>query len=221
MCGLYSFRKSADEVAILFRLGTVPMLAPREHVTPGGPIAILRPENGALTLAHVRWGLIPSWVKEVQPGKPLTNARAETVLEKASFKLAMKRRRCLIPADGFYEWEGETGRKQPWLFRRPDFSCFAFAGLWESWMGADGSEMESAAIITTEANRMVGEIHNRMPVVILPEDHARWLNGSHVSDVEAHAMLKTGAEDFFIREKVTIPKPARPEPKPSPQQSLF
>jgi putative SOS response-associated peptidase YedK len=221
MCGLYSLAKSADEVASLFRLGSTPMLAPRQHVTPGGPIAILRPENGALALVHVRWGLIPSWVKQVQPGKPLTNARAETVLEKASFKHAMKRRRCLIPADGFYEWQGETGRKQPWLFRRPDFSCFAFAGLWESWMGADGSEMESAAIITIEANRMVGEIHNRMPVVILPEDYARWLDCTNVPDVEAHAMLKTGAEDFFIREKVTIPKPARPEPKPSPQPSLF
>jgi putative SOS response-associated peptidase YedK len=221
MCGLYSFRKSAEEVAGIFQLAAMPMLAPREHVTPGGPIAILRPENGQLALAHVRWGLIPSWVKEVQPGKPLTNARAETVLEKASFKLAMKRRRCLIPADGFYEWQGETGRKQPWLFRREDFGCFAFAGIWESWMGADGSEMESAAIITTEANEMVGAIHNRMPVVILPEDYTRWLDCMNVTDIEAHAMLKPAAESFFMREKVTIPKPARPEPKPSAQLSLF
>jgi putative SOS response-associated peptidase YedK len=124
-------------------------------VVPGGPIAIVRAEKGERHFVLVRWGLIPSWVKEVKPGKPLINARAESVIEKPSFRHAMKRRRCLIPADGFYEWEGDVpGKKQPWFIRRPDDGLFAFAGLWEYWMGADGSELESAAIVTCEPKHL-------------------------------------------------------------------
>jgi putative SOS response-associated peptidase YedK len=221
MCGLYAFRKSADEIAALFRLGQSPMLAPRAHVTPGGPMAILRPSlSGPIELAHVRWGLIPSWVKEVQPGKPLINARAETVLEKASFKLAMKRRRCLVPADGFYEWQGDVpGQKQPWIFEGEGGHCFTFAGLWESWMGADGSEMESACIITTEANGAVAPIHHRMPVVIAPKDRDSWLDCTNVDATQACVLLHAPEPDFFHAQKTIIGKP--PKPKPDNQLSFF
>lgn len=224
MCGLYSFRKSAEEVANHFRLPAKPVLAPREHVAPGGPIAILRPENGALTLGHVRWGLIPGWVKVIEASaKPLTNARSETILEKASFKAAMRHRRCLIPADGFYEWQGEAGRKQAFHIHRPDNGIFAFAGIWESWMGKDGSELESAAIITTQANRVVGIIHHRMPVVVEREDWAAWLDCAHVRDAEAAKLLRPAADDYFICEKVIVPRGGKPpaeKPKPA-QLDLF
>ena len=122
-------------------------------MTPGGPIAIVRTGKAGREFALVRWGLVPSWIKEVKPGKPLINARAETAVGKPSFRNAMKRRRCLIPADGFYEWRGEPGRKQAFFIRRADDGLFAFAGLWESWMGADGSELDSACILTTRPTR--------------------------------------------------------------------
>jgi len=177
MPGLYSFRKTADETRNLFDFLEKPEFPPRAYVAPSGPMAIVRMEQGARHFALVRWGFIPSWVKEIKPGKPLINARAETVVEKPSFRNAMKRRRCLIPADGFYEWKGEIGKKQAFHLHRPDEGLFAFAGLWEPWMGADGSEIETGLIITTEPNREVAAIHPRMPVVIAPEDYETLAHG--------------------------------------------
>ena len=125
MCGLYSFRKSPEETRTLFNYLEEPDFPPRRYVAPGGPIAIVRADKGKRHFALVRWGLVPSWVKEIKPGKPLINARAESVIEKPSFRNAMKRRRCLIPADGFYEWTGDVpGKKQPWFVHRPgDARC--------------------------------------------------------------------------------------------------
>ena len=142
MCGLYSFRRSPEETRTLFQYIEEPDFPPRAYVAPASPIAIVRAERGERHFALVRWGLIPAWVKEVTPGRPLINARGETVLEKPSFRNAMKRRRCLIPADGFYEWKGDVpGKKQPFHIHRPGHALFAFAGLWEHWQGADGSEL--------------------------------------------------------------------------------
>ena len=220
MCGLYSFRKSAEEVAAIFRLAALPVMAARDYVTPGGPIAILRNSPSGLELAHVRWGLIPAWVKVVEPSaKPLINARAETILEKPSFRQAIRRRRCLIPADGFYEWVGESGRKQAFHITHDGGALFCFAGIWESWMGADGSEMESAAIITTQANRTIGIIHHRMPVVIDPEDQARWLDCRDDKAEGVLDLLKASAEDYFTAAKVEIARARREPPvKPKPAQ---
>lgn len=217
MCGLYSFRKSAEETRSLFNYLETPDFPPRDYVAPGGPIAIVRLEQGLRHFALVRWGLVPSWAKEVAPAKPLINARGETVLEKASFRNAMRRRRCLIPADGFYEWKGDVpGRKQPFHVHRPDHGLFAFAGLWEHWMGADGSELESAAIVTIAANAMLAPIHNRMPVVIQPDDFARWLDGASVDAAEAAGLIKPAPDDFFVAEPTTIAR-AAPPPRPKPK----
>lgn len=225
MCGLYSFRKSAAEVQGLFGQTPPGPHAPRDHVAPGGPMLVLMTgASGVPEFRLVRWGLVPGWVKEIKPGKPLINARSETVLEKASFKAAMKHRRCLVPADGFYEWMGEPGRKQAFHIARPDGALFAFAGLAEQWMAPDGSEIESAAIITTAANETVGRIHNRMPAVIAPQDYARWLDCKSVSDREAAQMLKPAAEDFFTAVPVTMPRrdgPPKPPPPVSAQLDLF
>ena len=121
----------------------------------------------------MRWGLIPSWSRD---GKaPLINARAETVADKPAFRSAFRKRRCLVPADGFYEWQALPGRKRPFLFRRPDGTPFALAGLWEAWHGPDGRPLETCALLTTEANAVVRPVHDRMPVLVSPADFDRWL----------------------------------------------
>ena len=222
MCGLYSFRKTAEEARSLFNYMETPDFPPRAYVAPGGPIAIVRIDKGQRHFALVRWGFIPSWVKEVKPGKPLINARGETVAGKPSFRNAMKRRRCLIPADGFYEWKGDIpGKKQPYFIHRPDDGLFAFAGLWEHWMGADGSEIETGVIITTEPNKTVAQIHNRMPVVVEPGDYETWLTGD-VQD--AGALIRPAADDYFVLEPTRIERNAPPKPnaeKPVKQMKLL
>lgn len=211
MCGLYSFRKSAEETRSLLNYVDVPEFPPRTYVAPGSPIAIARMEQGQRRFALVRWGLVPSWMKEIKPGKPLINARGETVAEKPSFRNAMKRRRCLIPADGFYEWLGDVpGKKIPYFIHRPDDGLFAFAGLWEHWMGADGSELETAAIITTSPNREVAEIHDRMPVVVAPVDYETWLVGEVA---EAQRLIRPAPDGYFTLEATRIERNA-PPPKP-------
>ena len=215
MCGLYSLRKSEDEVRAAFGYGGEAVLGPIDYVTPSGPMAIVRVERDSLRLAWVRWGLVPSWMKEVKPGKPLINARGETVVAKPSFRNAMRRRRCLIPADGFYEWSGDQpGKKQPWHVHRSDNAVFAFAGLWETWMGADGSELDTACIITTAANRAIAAIHDRMPVVIQPEAYALWLDTDNVKADEAAALLIPAPETYFVMDKTVIRRTA-PPPKPA------
>jgi putative SOS response-associated peptidase YedK len=225
MCGLYSFRKSVDEARALFKYLEQPIFPPRQYITPGSPIAIVR--EGVDKQPHfalVRWGFIPSWVKEIKPGRPLINARSETVYEKPSFKNAIRRRRCLIPTDGFYEWAGDVpGQKKPHYIHRPDHSLFAFAGIWEHWMGADGSELESAAMLTIDPNIVIATIHDRSPVVIHPADFARWLNGT---EEDVKDLLKSPPDDYFAMEPTTIarnappPKP-KPEKPPSSQMSLI
>ncbi len=184
-------------------------------------MAIVRMDQGERHFALVRWGFIPSWVKEVKPGKPLINARGETVAEKPSFRNAMKRRRCLIPADGFYEWQGDVpGKKQPWFIHRPDDGLFAFAGLWEHWMGADGSEIETGVIITTAPNKTIAKIHDRMPVVINPDDYETWLTGD-VKD--AAALIHPAADDYFTLEPTRIERnaPRSVPKKPADQMKLI
>ena len=190
-------------------------------MAPQSPIAIIREENNERHFALVRWGFIPSWVKEIKPGKPLINARSETLLEKPSFRNAIRRRRCLIPADGYYEWLGDVpGKKIPYFIHRPDHSLFAFAGLWEHWLGADGSELETAAIITTEPNAVIAQIYTRMPAVIQPENYAQWLDVRNVDAGEAVQFLKPAPEDYFVFEPTVIARNAPPS-RPKAQLSLF
>jgi putative SOS response-associated peptidase YedK len=167
---------------------------------------------------------VPGWAKEMQ-SRPLINARSETILEKASFKNAIRRRRCLIPTDGFFEWEGDIpGKKKPWHIHRPDHQLFAFAGVWEHWMAPDGSELETAAIITSEPNLEISRIHDRSPVVIAPEDFLRWLdpaNDDHFAD-----LMRPPDDGYFMLEPKVIvrnapPKKVAPPPPPKSQMDLF
>jgi putative SOS response-associated peptidase YedK len=229
MCGLYSFRRSPEEVRSLFNYVERPDFPPRQYVTPGSPIAIVRQgDEGARHFALVRWGFVPSWTKEILPGKPLINARGESVHEKPSFRSAFRRRRCLIPADGFYEWQGDVpGKKKPFFIHRPDQGLMAFAGIWEHWQGKDGSELETAAIITTDANALVATIHPRSPVVIAPENFEIWLDCRAEDTKTILPFLKPAPDDFYEMEPTVIQRSAPPKPtgrtprSPGQQESLF
>ena len=216
MCGLYSLSKSPRETRAWFRYEDAAEFPPRAHVAPGQPIGIVRMENGARRFALVRWGFIASWVKEVKPGKPLINARGETVMEKPSFRNAMRRRRCLVPADGYYEWSGAEGRKVSFFVHRQDKALFGLAGLWEHWMGADGSEIETATLMTIAPNRELSAIHDRMPVIVAPEDYETWLTGEAE---EAAKLIRPAPDGQFTLEPTVIGR-AAPR-KPDDQLSLF
>lgn len=181
MCGRFTLHTSANVLAQLFDLPEAPVLVPRYNIAPTQPVAIVRagrqPELREWAL--VRWGLVPSWAKDPGIGVRMINARAETVAEKPSFRAAFKRRRCLVPADGFYEWQKVGKRKQPHYIRMHDRAPFAIAGLWEHWHGPDGSELETCTLLTTEPNELLAPLHNRMPVIIAPEDYEEWLDNSN------------------------------------------
>jgi len=219
MCNLYSFRKSPEEVKALFDYPEQPNFPARDVVAPGQPIAIVKGERANRHFALVRWGFVPSWTKEMKAGKPLTNARSETVFEKPSFRHAIRRRRCLIPADGFYEWKGDVpGRKQPFHITGSDKGLFAFAGIWEHWTSPDGSELESAAILTTEPNAMMAQIHTRMPVVIRPDDFTRWLDHSRPDGKQIADLMRPVEDSFFVAAATELPgrKRKAPDAKPEP-----
>ena len=168
MCGRYALHSHPEVVELTFGLSQIPAFQPRYNIAPTSQVLVLKSTGAAL----VRWGLVPRWAKDPSIGAKLNNARAETVAEKPSFRDAYRKRRCLIPANGFYEWRREAGRKQPFYVRPAQGELFAFAGLWESWR-----DLETCAILTTEANAVMRPIHDRMPVILAPGDHARWFGG--------------------------------------------
>jgi len=179
MCGRFTLTVDANTIQTHFPwLEHVPhQLAPRYNIAPTQPIAAV-PNDGRNTVDHFVWGLIPFWAKDPSIGSRMINARSETLAEKNSFKNPYKRRRCLILADGFYEWAKVPGQKtkQPYYLRMEDGVPFAFAGLWEEWQSPEGSQLRSATIITTEPNPLVAKVHNRMPVILHPDDYALWLS---------------------------------------------
>jgi len=153
-------------------------MQPRYNIAPTQPVAVVREHtvDGGRALHHLYWGLIPSWTKDPTIGNRMINARGETVAEKPSFRTALRRRRCLILADGFYEWAAGPEGKVPHHIHRIDGRPFAFAGLWEHWMGPNGEEITSCTIITTTANAQMTAVHRRMPVILPEGEHARWLS---------------------------------------------
>ena len=177
MCSRYSLTSPPEAVRAYFKLPEVPDFPPRYNIAPTQPVAIVRQDfKGGHEFALARWGLIPGWVKDPREFATLINARAESAAEKPSFRAALRHRRCLVPATGFYEWTGRAGAKVPHLIRRPGAALMAFAGLWEHWLGADGSEFDTAAILTVAANATVSAVHDRMPVILAPRDFERWLD---------------------------------------------
>jgi putative SOS response-associated peptidase YedK len=175
MCGRYSLTTPVESLRRLFGFTGLPNLAPRYNIAPTQDVPIVRQGAEGRELAMVRWGLVPGWAKDLSIGNRMINARAETLAEKPAFRGSFKARRCLVPADGFYEWRSEGGKKAPYRIVRPDGGPFAFAGLWERWKNPEGAPIDSMTIVTTEANRTLRMLHERMPVILDPGNFALWL----------------------------------------------
>ena len=197
MCGRYTLTSAPEAIRALFRYAEQPNFPPRFNVAPTQPIGIVRLSEGKRQFALVRWGLLPSWVKDPKDFSLLINARGESVLDKPAFRNAMKRRRCLIPADGFYEWQAGGERKRPFYVRAKAGGPLAFAGLWETWTGPNGEELETAAIVTTRANRTLAPIHDRMPVILAPEAFDLWLNSADVDATTAAALIAPAPDNLL------------------------
>ena len=179
MCGRYELHSNPAAIALAFGLKSPPALKPSYNIAPMQPVPIVRQNSqGDRVLSEMRWGLVPRWAKDPSIGARLINARGEGIAEKPAFKMAFERRRCLLPADGFYEWKVVRGGKQPYLVTRKDGAPLGMAGLYERWLAPDGDVVDTCTVITTGANDLLRGVHDRMPVIIAPEDYARWLDRS-------------------------------------------
>ncbi|MDH5354719.1 MAG: SOS response-associated peptidase [Gammaproteobacteria bacterium] len=191
MCGRFFLDIPAGDIAEHYNAPPPDIFSPRYNIAPTTPVLA---RTGS-ELTFFRWGLIPSWAKDLTMGNRMFNARAETVAEKPSFRQAFKRRRCLIPANGFYEWRSEKGLRQPYCCH-VDHGLFSMAGIWELWQDAEGNQIQSCAIITTEASGAMLDIHTRMPVIIAVENYAQWLDcRSEQTDVAA-AMITSAPSPY-------------------------
>jgi putative SOS response-associated peptidase YedK len=190
MCSRYSLTSPPEAVRAYFATRNGLEFPPRYNIAPTQPVLIVRRSPVGEREQHlVRWGLIPSWVKDPREFTTIINARSETAAEKPSFRGALRHRRCLVPTTGFYEWTGKPGAKQPHLIRPRDGGVMAMAGLAEHWVGADGSELETMAILTTSANATMQPIHDRMPVIIAPQHFETWLDCTSGSAISAESLL--------------------------------
>ena len=178
MCGRFTLTDPDQDLAVQFNLPEIPDMQPRYNIAPTQPVAVVRvpPESMVREMALLHWGLIPFWAKDPKIGNRMINARSETVAEKPAFRAAFRRRRCLVVADGFYEWQKQNDGKQPFYIRRRDARPFAFAGLWEFWKGGDETVIESCTLLTTTPNELLRPLHNRMPVILQPKDYDLWLD---------------------------------------------
>lgn len=196
MCSRFSVTSPSEAVRAYFNYENDVDFPPQYNISPTDPVLVVRiGHNKKRELYPMRWGLIPSWVKDPDSFSTLINARSETAREKPSFRNAMKRRRCLIPANGFYEWAGPKGHKRAYQIHEPGRALMAFAGLWEHWLGADGTEIETVTILTREPNTLVAKIHNRMPQILPPDAFDAWLDCDNVGVSDALALLKPTPDD--------------------------
>jgi putative SOS response-associated peptidase YedK len=188
MCSRYFLDADGNVIAYTFSVPLNERVRRRFNIAPTQEAPVVRESpEGTREIAMLRWGLVPAWAKEIGVGTKMINARGESVAEKPAFREAMAKRRCLVPASGFFEWKGTPGRKQPFAITVPDRPLFAFAGLWETWRPRGGEPVETFTIVTADANGAVAQIHDRMPVILPKEAEDAWLR----ADVaEASALLK-------------------------------
>ncbi|HLT21357.1 MAG TPA: SOS response-associated peptidase [Thermomicrobiales bacterium] len=203
MCGRFAVIRQLEELARLFEAGLIRMegdFAPNYNVAPSTIIPAVIEEDGQRVIVGLYWGFTPSWAKARKDGPRPINARKETVATSGMFRNAFRRRRAIIPADGFFEWKAEGTGKQPFFIHRADGDVMAFAGIWERWQDPTGeleTPLDSCAIITTNANDEMAQLHDRMPVILEPEEWDRWLD-AELTDAEALADLLDPAEDHVI-----------------------
>ncbi|MCX8999066.1 SOS response-associated peptidase [Rhizobiaceae bacterium BDR2-2] len=250
MCGRYALIEKPESVAETFGLAALEGFPPRYNIAPSQPILVVAsgdapPRGGNETGRRallVRWGFVPGWVKDPSTFPMLINARAETAAEKPSFRAAMRHRRVLVPASGFYEWrrpQGKGAKGEPFWLRPRRGGVIAFAGLMENWSSPEGSEFDSAAIVTTAANAALKPIHDRMPVVIAPEDFSRWLDCRGQEPRDVADLMRAAPDDFFeaipvsekvnrvansspdLQEPVSRAAPEKPKPDGGGQMSFL
>jgi len=198
MCGRFVRFTNADVIGELYGLRSVPSLEPGYNIAPSESVFAVRinPETGKREGVMLKWGLVPHWAKDPAIGNRMINARAETVADKPSFRDAMKKRRCLVIADGFYEWRRKPPPSQPFFFKLAVGGPFALAGLWERWQDPKGPVLETCAILTTSANGLMTPVHDRMPVIIAADDFGRWLDPG--TDAAVVAALLQPAPDSLL-----------------------
>jgi putative SOS response-associated peptidase YedK len=203
MCGRFVITSAPDALRRLFGYIDQPNFPPRYNVAPTQPVPVVIIENGVRHFRLVRWGFIPAWVKDPRGFALLINARAETVLEKPAFKNAFRLRRCLIPSDGYYEWSQSEARKRPYFIHPRDGQPFGFAGLAETWIGPNGEELDTVAILTTAASADLAVLHPRVPVTIGANDFDRWLDCANDEVDAAMALLTASGEGEFLWHQVS------------------
>ena len=207
MCGRYSLAWDTQEIERHFAITVaMPKLEPRYNIAPSQPALIVhddRDREGRRIGRYVQWGLVPFWAKEPAIGNRMINARGETIASKPAYKAATKYRRCLVPASGFYEWAKVNRAKQPFYFRYEQARPLAMAGLYEHWQDENGNELETCTIITTQANALLADIHDRMPVLIQPEDYNHWLSTKLEQPDALADLLKPADPNLMIRYPVS------------------
>ncbi len=201
MCGRFALTAPPEDVSAFLEIAEIEPFPPRYNIAPTQPVLMaVNGPTGKREALLVRWGLVPSWVKDPADFTLLINARSETAAQKPSFRTAMRHRRTLVPASGFYEWHRPADKskpKQPYWIRPADGSLVAFAGLMETWSDPNGSEIDSGCILTTESNPQIGNIHHRMPVVIRPDDFERWLDCRRQEPRDVAYLLAPAEDGFF------------------------
>jgi putative SOS response-associated peptidase YedK len=190
MCGRFALAADPELVQQAFNLATVPVLSPRYNIAPTQEVAVITNENPH-DVTLLRWGLIPSWSKDASGAAKMINARSETVDQKPSFRAAFKRRRCIIPATGFFEWQARESGKAPMYIFLKSRPVFGIAGLWEVWRSPQGMDVRSFTVLTTDANSFMQPIHDRMPVILLPEDYSLWLQPGDAPPTPLRMLLKS------------------------------
>ncbi len=220
MCGRFALMTPTETLLEQFGVTQTSLdlaqVGPRYNVAPTQPVLAVRSTavSPHRELTFLRWGLVPSWAKEIRSGAPLINARAETVAEQPVFRAAFKRRRCLLPADGFYEWQKQPDGKQPMYIEMMDKRPFALAGLWEIWHDSDGSRVESCTILTITPNELMAPIHNRMPVILDSADYDQWLNPGPRPEDDLHLLRPYPAEKMRAYPVSTwVNSPAHDDPQ--------
>jgi putative SOS response-associated peptidase YedK len=201
MCYRFTRQTPAEQLADYFDTAEIPVAPPRYNIALSQSVLALRPTPHGNQWVNLKFGLIPRWSKDAKPAA-FGNARSETVFSKPAFRDAAKKRRCVIPADGFFEWEEVGGKKLPWLFRLKNGGVFGFAGIWESWTNPDGNAVETFAILTGGPNELLARIHDRMPI-ILTKDHVKlWLDPKELTEDEAKPVLVPLAADQMVGVRV-------------------
>ena len=203
MCGRFVITSPPAALRQIFGYMEQPNFPPRHNIAPTQPIPVVILENGARHFRLMRWGLLPGWVKDPQKFTLLINARSETVTAKPAFKNAIRRRRCLIPADGYYEWQGSEKPKRPFFIHRRDGAPIGLAGLAETWTGPNGEELDTVAIVTAPASADLSVLHHRVPVTIAPGDFDRWLDCSADTAEDAMALLRAPEEGEFAWHEIS------------------